>query len=83
MLDAYTNPSELDNLKQKKQIDAIKQSVKEVEDLTELIEKSFGLTQDLILGKPSGKHKLNINQSMTDNEDLKMVEASKSDDAQP
>ena len=47
-------------------MDAIKQSVKEVEDLSELIEKSFGLTHDLILGRPRRLHKINVNQGTHD-----------------
>lgn len=50
-------------------MDAIKQSVKEVEDLSELIEKSFGLTHDLILGRPRRLHKINVNQGTHDVED--------------
>ena len=58
-----------------------------MEDLSELIEKSFGLTHDLILGRPRRLHKINVNQGTHDAEDADdepvTTEAGEADDGVP
>ena len=59
ILEVYANANSIDEISQKSQISSIKNSIKEVEDLSVLIEKHFSLTHELILGQDR-KHELSV-----------------------
>ena len=67
ILEVYANANQIDEISQKSQINSIKASIAEVEELSDLIENHFSLTQDLILGQPR-RHKLNV----TSNNELEL-----------